>query len=222
MQQTHKPYEGLFITIEGGEGCGKTSLSAQLASRLTQKGYPVLATREPGGTPLSEHIRHLLLNPPPEMTIHDCTELLLFLAARVQHIEETLLPALREGKVVICERFNDSTIAYQGCARHLGMGYVEQMCRLSCQGLEPQCTLLLDLAPEVGLQRVQKLRQKEFDRVEQERLQFHREVRNGFLHLADCHPTRIHILDASQPLATVLELAVQALEPHLMLKPAKS
>src|SRR5688500_10278574 len=128
MQQINKPYEGFFITIEGGEGCGKTTLSNKLAVELENKGYTVFKTREPGGTPLSERIRDLLLN--SNESIADKAELLLFLTARVQQMEDKIKPALRQGYIVICERFNDSTIAYQGCARGLGMDYVEKLCQL--------------------------------------------------------------------------------------------
>ncbi len=223
MQQINKPYEGLFITVEGGEGSGKTTVCDQVASALEKKGYDVIKTREPGGSALSECLRDVLLNPKKEYTIGERAELLLFLAARAQHIEEELLPALRHGKVVICDRFNDSSIAYQGCARHLGMHYVEKMCQLATEELaEPNCTLFLDLDPAIGMKRVKDLRQDEYDRVEQEKLQFHCEVRQGYLHLADKHPDRIEIIDASAPVDQVVGACLKALEPHLTLKPAKS
>lgn len=221
MQQMNKPYPGLFITVEGGEGCGKTTLCQRLFSFLSERGYQVIHTREPGGTPLSESLRDLLLKNPTHVNISPQSELLLFLAARAQHIEEGILPALREGKVVICERFNDSTIAYQGCARHLGMGYVEQLCHLASRSLEPDCTLFLDLDPEIGLTRAKKQRGEQFDRLEQEHLQFHREVRQGFLHLADQHSRRIHIIDAALSLDEVFEASQKALDIHLLLRPSK-
>ena len=132
------------------------------------------------------------------------------------------MPALRAGRVVICDRFNDSSIAYQGCARHLGLHYVETLCQMATEGLsEPSCTLFLDLDPEIGMKRVLTQREEGFDRVEQEKLQFHREVRQGYLHLADAHPERIEIIDASQSLEDVLSTSLKALEPHLTLKPSK-
>ncbi|MFZ0565288.1 MAG: dTMP kinase [Chlamydiales bacterium] len=216
----NKPYEGLFISIEGGEGAGKSTLSEQLALRLEKRGYKVEKTREPGGSPLSEHIRHLLLDPDKKIAIGQQAELFLFLAARAQHVEERILPALRQGKVVICERFNDSTIAYQGCARHLGMHHVEQLCKLICGAdFEPNCTFFLDLDPAEGMKRI---RGKKADRLEQEQLQFHREVRQGFLHLADQHPDRIVILDASSTVEQVVDSAIQALESRLHLNPTQS
>lgn len=220
MQQINKPYEGLFITVEGGEGSGKTTLCGKLHQALEQKGYEVVSTREPGGTPLSEKLRNFLLNPQDKLQITERCELFLFLAARVQHLEEKILPALLQGKVVICDRFNDSTVAYQGCARHLGMNYVQELCNLACQGIEPNCTLFLDLAPEEGFRRLQS-EEHSFDRLEQEHMQFHREVRQGFLHLADQFPRRIVILDANLPQEPLLQAAMKALEPFLMLKPSR-
>ena len=195
MQQIKKPYEGLFITIEGGEGCGKSTLAESLAKEMQDKGYHVLKTREPGGAPLAEKIRDLLLHH-EAIPISAHAELLLFLAARAQHIDESILPALRAEKVVICERFHDSTVAYQGCGRELGMKFVEDLCRRACFELIPDCTLLLDIDPIVARERIGK---RELDRVEREKLEFHKLVRQAFLHLADQHPHRIEVIDASLP-----------------------
>jgi dTMP kinase len=215
MQQINKPYEGLFITIEGGEGCGKTTVCDRLAEALQKRGHPVIKTREPGGVPLSEHLRTLLLNPKENLPICRKAELLLFLAARVQHLDQSILPALREGKIVLCERFNDSTVAYQGCARGLGIDYVEHLCAFLID--PPDFTLLLDIDPEEGMRR-KKNQRKQADRIEQEDLQFHREVRRGFLFLADESPKRIAVLDAALSLEEVMANALAALEPHLMIK----
>lgn len=222
MQRTNKPYDGFFLTIEGGEGSGKSTLAEGLRETLEKKGYSVFKTREPGGSPLSEHIRDLLLDSEKEFSIGQRAELFLFLAARAQHLEEKILPALHEGKLVICERFNDSTIAYQGGARHLGMHYVESLCKCASEGFaDPDYTLFLDIDPEVGLHRVEKKRKTAFDRIEQEKLQFHKEVRQAYLHLADQYPERIIILDASQPKDQVLFSALQSIEPYLTLKPSQ-
>lgn len=212
-----KPYEGLFITLEGGEGCGKTSVCERLSQELQKRGYRVVKTREPGGTPLSEHIRTLLLNPHSDFLIGAKAELLLFLAARAQHVEESILPALREGKIVLCERFNDSTIAYQGCARGLGCEFVEELCHLAME--TPDFTLLLDIDPSEGMCR-KKQQKPDTDRFENEDLQFHREVRQTFLHLADEHSDRVAVLDATLPLDDVIKNALHALEPHLLVKKA--
>lgn len=222
MQQVNKPYKGLFITIEGGDGAGKSTLCGRLAIALEKQGYVVEKSREPGGSTLSEHIRDLLLDPERKFHICERAELLLFLAARAQHVEERILPALRAGKIVICERFNDSTIAYQGCARHLGMHFVEQLCTIAYEGvIEPNCTLFLDLEPEEGIKRL-RVERKAMDRLDLENLQFHREVRQGFLHLADLYPNRIVILDAAAPIDQVVEKSVAAVQPFLHIQPSKA
>ncbi len=214
MSQTKRPYEGFFITVEGGDGSGKGTLSTRLVEELKSRGHEVVHTREPGGTPLSEHLRELVLSP-DSYAVSKRAEMMLYLTARVQHLEERILPDLQAGKIVLCERFNDSTVAYQACGRNLGMSEVEQICHLVCGGIEPDCTLYLDLDPEIGLQRLKGAK----DRLEQEKLQFHKEVRQGYLHLADKHPERILVIDAEPDAQTVFAQALQALEPHLMLKP---
>lgn len=205
-----RPYEGLFVSIEGCDGSGKTSVASALSKYLIAKGYEVLRTREPGGTPLSEHIRDLLLRP-DAFPICERAEMLLFLTARVQNLRDCIMPALRNGKVVICERFNDSTIAYQAYARHLSISEVTQICHLVCEEVEPDLTLLLDVPPQVGLGRVKDSK----DRLEQERIQFHEEVRGGFLRLADSHPNRIVVIDAAKGEGEVLSEAILAVESRL-------
>ncbi|NGX61283.1 MAG: Thymidylate kinase [Chlamydiae bacterium] len=219
MQEVHKPYEGLFLTIEGGEGSGKTTLVQGVVDALEKRGYTVLRTREPGGTALSERLRELVLSPDIDCSISEKTELFLFLTSRIQHFEEKILPALRRGEVVICERFHDSSIAYQGGARHLGMGYVEELCTLSTEGIQPDCTLFLDLDPKVGRERLETSRGEKIDRLEREPLQFHQEVRQGYLHLADKHHDRISVLDASLSQEEVLKAALSAIESKLLLRP---
>lgn len=213
MHQSNKPYKGFFVTIEGGDGCGKTTVAQRLVTELQKKSYKVVKTREPGGTPLSEQIRTLLLTPQSEGEMASKAELLLYLAARAQNFSQIIQPALLEGKIVICERFHDSTVAYQGAARHLGMPYVEKLCCLVTD--HPDCTLLLDLDPEEGMRRVQTIRQEPMDRLEQERLPFHWEVRQGYLHQADAHPNRIVIIDASQTIEHVIDAALKVLESRL-------
>lgn len=203
----NRPYPGFFFTVEGGEGCGKTTLSNRLVQELGRRGHSVLHTREPGGTALSEKLRDLVLNPKSDVPICDQAEMLLFLTARVQHLHELILPALREGKVVICERFNDSTLAYQGYARHLGEEDVEKICDLVCNHIAPDCTILLDLDPEVGFSRFENR-----DRLEREELQFHLEVRQGYLHLFDKYPERIHLIDAAKSEEEVFKQALDVVD----------
>ncbi len=198
---------GVFITFEGGEGAGKTTLIEAILPKLSSQ-RKVLKTREPGGTFLGETIRDMLLKHKEPLSSY--AELSLFLASRAQHVEETILPALRSGKVVLCDRFHDSTIAYQGFARGLGMSEVEAFCKFLSQGLEPALTLYLDIDPEVGLMRAKKVRHQ--DRMEAETLAFHRKVREAYLSIHQKNPKRFHLLDASQPFEKVLALAMRWIE----------
>lgn len=184
----------MFITIEGGEGSGKSTLIKKLVTTLSSDGHQVVVTREPGGTPFGEVVRHLVLDPGHDFTIGARAEMMLFLSSRVQHIEEIIQPALDDGKVVVCDRFNDSTIAYQGSARNLGVDYVESLCNLACQNLQPNLTFFLDIAPDKAFERLQR----DMDRMEGEKITFHERVRSGFKALQEKHPERVHIIDATQ------------------------
>jgi dTMP kinase len=214
--------KGHFITLEGGEGSGKTTLLYQLAAFLTQSGYEVVTTREPGGTHLGETIRHWLLNQDAAISIGHEAELLLFLAARAQHIEEKILPALQAGRIVLCDRFNDSTIAYQGGARGLGVEYVQKLCRLVCGSVMPQLTLFLNVSPEVGLARSRRVHKEhaasgELDRIESEALIFHRKIQETLEFLARSEPLRIYPIDASKSQEDVLREAIVAIEKIVLL-----
>lgn len=212
--------KGYFITLEGGEGAGKSSLLKSLAAYLEQRGYEVVQTREPGGSSLGETIRHWLLVNQDSDPIGHQAELLLFLAARSQHIEELIRPALAAGKIVLCDRFNDSTIAYQGAARGLDNKYVEQLCRLVCGEIEPQLTLFLDVDPEIGLQRTRLLTKEQaaagqLDRIEVEALGFHQSVQKAFQALAKHNSQRICRLNANFPQEEVFKEAVRLIEERL-------
>ncbi len=204
----------MFITLEGGEGAGKTSVAKMLAAYFENKGIEVLLTREPGGCLLSEEIRTLVLE--KKTTIYPRAELLLFLAARVQHLEEEILPALKRGVVVICDRFHDSTIAYQGYGRDLGASFVEDLCYKACTSFDgnshfkPDLTFFLDVPVEVGLKRAFERRGGD-DRIGQEKKVFHEKVREGFLALAKNEPDRIVTIDATYPLEIVLKNVEQEL-----------
>lgn len=187
-------HSGLFVTFEGGEGVGKSTLIDRLSRELTSDGYSVVQTREPGGCELGKHIRSLLLD---QEAISKKAELLLFLANRTQHVEEVIRPALSQKKIVLCDRFSDSTRAYQGAGRHIESEEVEYLCRFATGDVAPDCTILLDVDPEIGFSRVNSSRDGK-DRIEQEAMEFHLDVRKGFLSLAKQHPDRIHVIDASQ------------------------
>lgn len=204
--------KALFVTLEGGEGTGKTSLLNKLSATLVDEGYTVVKTREPGGTRLGEEVRKLLLNHDSTLHIGRYAELMLFLAARTQQIDEVIEPALESGKIVFCDRFNDSTIAYQGAARGLGMVEVQKQCELACHGILPQLTIYLDLDPVVGLARTRKVTKDtasegQVDRIESEELHFHQEVRKAMQTLAMQNPDRIKTIDASLPMEEVFQKA---------------
>lgn len=203
----------LFITLEGGEGAGKSTLMKKLAQALRDQGYEVVETRQPGGTRLGEQIREWLLHHRADMKIGPYAELMLFLADRTQHIEEVIAPALKSGKIVLCDRFNDSTVAYQGVARGIGSDVVERLCIMACHGILPQLTLYLDVDPTIGLQRTRGTAKDsaaagKMDRIESEQIQFHQKVRSAMKELAVKHPERIHALDASQPQPVVFRDAM--------------
>lgn len=191
---------GAFITFEGTEGSGKSTQCRRLARSLRNQGYHVLETREPGGTPLAETIRKLLLTPSKSKGIIDpitpACESMLILAARSQHMTHVIQPALAKGMIVLCDRFFDSTLAYQGYARGLDQTFLNDAQQFIANGLQPHLTFFLDLPILDGLARRQ--RSKKLDRLDQESLKFHQRVRRGFLALARQHPTRIQKVDARQ------------------------
>jgi dTMP kinase len=183
----------LFITFEGGEGCGKSLQSRILSRKLDQLAIPNLLIHEPGGTPLGERIRYLLKQA-CEISISPLTELMLFNASRSQLVSDVIKPGLKEGKIVICDRFTDSTVAYQSFARDLDINVVTEINRTAAQGLIPDVTFLLDVPPKLGLSRK---RAGMNDRFEQEDLAFHEKVRSGFLKLAAADPDRWLIIDST-------------------------
>ena len=203
--------KGLFITFEGGEGAGKTTLIQRIVDAISAKGRSVIKVREPGGTPLGEEIRQLVLH--RQGKINPYAELSLFLASRAQHIAEVILPALEAGQVVLCDRFNDSTIAYQGAARGLGVEKVAQFCEFISQGLKPQLTLYLDLDPELGLSRAAKAREQ--DRIESETVLFHRKIREGYLAIHKKEEQRFRLIDATLSPEQVFQEAMKWIEPYV-------
>lgn len=183
---------GKFITFEGGEGGGKSTQAARMAGYLRGKGLEVLETREPGGTPESEALRDLLVQGDPDRW-SALSELLLITAARVEHVSRLIKPALTEGKWVICDRFADSTLAYQGIAGELGLELVEQLQKLAVGATAPDVTFLLDVRAEAGLQRAEK--RGGAARFEKKGAAFHQTLRDGFLALANENPQRIVLID---------------------------
>lgn len=200
---------GLFLTFEGPEGGGKTTQIRRLAERLTAQGHTVTRTREPGGDTVGEKVRELLLHGDvcPE------TELLLFAASRAQNVEAVVRPALQAGHIVLCDRFTDSTVAYQGQGRGLPLDLIARLNSFATRGLIPHRTFLLDLPPAMGLSRQQAGEQ---DRLDRETLAFHERVRGGFLKAAEAEPDRIVVLDATQPASEIADRLWASVTPLLL------
>lgn len=210
----------MFITLEGGEGVGKTTQQALLVERLRQEGHACLCTREPGGTALGKTLRELLLHGDPFSPL---AELLLYAADRAEHVSKVIAPALAAGQVVVCDRFTDSTLAYQGYGRGLDLEKIRQLNHLATGGLQPHLTLWLDLPPEVGLARKASgplTRTGSCDKLEQEHLEFHRRVYQGFQALAAAEPQRIVRISAQGSPAEVAARLWSVVEPRLPLATA--
>lgn len=207
--------QGIFITIEGPEGAGKSTILPALKDQLEAAGYPqVVLTREPGGSRIAEQVRQVLLDV-DNIDMDFRTEALLFAAARRQHLVDIVLPALAAGKIVICDRFVDSSLAYQGIAREIDPADIWSINQFAIQGYMPSLTLLVDVPASLGLERVYKARhQSDIDRLDRESLAFHESVRQAFLDLAKQEP-RIQLVDGSQPIVTVIEAAYQLIVQHL-------
>ncbi|MEK6190051.1 MAG: dTMP kinase [Carnobacterium alterfunditum] len=204
--------KGIFITIEGPDGAGKTSVIKELIPMLVKTvQQEIVATREPGGSRIAEEIRELILNPEnTEMDIR--TEALLYAAGRRQHLIEKIIPALEAGKVVICDRFVDSSLAYQGVARGIGVSEVAKINQFATENLSPDVTLYLDIEAHLGLERInQNKENRQFDRLDQETLEFHEKVRSAYLDIAKEQSERVVQIDASQELEKVVEECYQTI-----------
>jgi dTMP kinase len=191
--------KGIFITFEGIEGSGKSTQVRMLVDAFEKQGIPYLCTREPGGTEISEAIRSILLNPQYE-SMKPETELLLYCASRAQHTGELILPALAAGKVVVCDRYYDSTYAYQGAARELDEGLIDTLTKFVTYGRIPDITFLIDLPVEIGLARIQS---RNLDRLEKETTEFHQRVRQQFLSIANKCPSRYFVLNGCEDAVSI-------------------
>ncbi len=200
----------MFITLEGPEGSGKTTAVEAAVKELQARGYEIVRTREPGGTPISEQIRNVILD--KENTAMDPrTEALLYAASRRQHLVEKVWPALKEGKIVICDRYLDSSLAYQGGARGLGVENILNINLFATENTWPDLTLLFDIKPEIGLQRIASNAAREVNRLDLEKLEFHNKVRETFLSLAERYPDRYVIIDASLSREEVARATLEAI-----------
>lgn len=209
----------MFISLEGIEGSGKTTQISHMAAYLQQIGRGYIITKEPGGTVVGEKIRSILLDP-EHTDIHPMAELMLYVADRVQHVEKVILPALASGKIVICDRFCDSTTVYQGVSRGIDGTLIRRIHHLVLGGLLPDMTFVLDLDPETGLKRAWRQirngsRPERETRFEKERLEFHENVRRGYLELARMEPERFVVVDASAEPETVRETILAHFEKRL-------
>lgn len=205
---------GKFITFEGIEGSGKSTQIRILADYLKLRGHEVVSSREPGGTPIGEKIRQVLLTPESK-NMQPVTELFLYAAGRCQHVQEVIKPAKMAGKIVLCDRYADATTAYQGAARNIDAKLLKAIHQLATDNLKPDLTVLLDCPVELGLRRIEE-RQPAIpglgglDRFEQEKIEFHEQVRQGYLKIAKAEPKRVRVIDALGDIHTVHEKIVEA------------
>ena len=202
QRRTRRGPRGVFFTLEGPEGSGKSTQILHLGTALRKHGYSVLVTREPGGTKVAEAIRHTLLSASSQERITRETEALLVLAARSQHVAHLIEPALARGTIVLCDRFEDSTFAYQGFGRGLPLSWLQSANRAATGGLSPHLTLLLDVPASIGLTRRGRA-QGQLNRLDRESTMFHQRVRRGFLALASQAPRRIKVINSNRPVQVV-------------------
>ena len=202
---------GLFITIEGPDGAGKTSILNELLRLLKKVAKTkIIQTREPGGIPIAEEIRAVILDPKNDR-MDERTEALLYAAARRQHLVEKVLPALSEGSIVLCDRFVDSSLAYQGAGRRIGVSEIARLNEFATEGTTPDFTLYLDIDSDTGLHRIKENRRGQIDRLDSEGLEFHQRVRHAYLKIAEENPERIYKIDARKSFEEVLQTSYRAI-----------
>ncbi|WP_394220119.1 dTMP kinase [Halobacillus trueperi] len=206
--------KGLFVSFEGGDGAGKSSILREIGKELREQGYSVLETREPGGIRIAEKIREVILDP-SHTEMDGRTEALLYAAARRQHLVEKVIPALKEGKVVLCDRFVDSSLAYQGVARDLGLEEVLKINEFAIDDHMPDVTLLFDIKPERGLERIAANQGREKNRLDLEHIDFHEKVYDAYQRLAEQNKERIKVIDADQEFESVKKDASHVLSDYL-------
>lgn len=205
---------GLFITFEGPDGSGKTTIATLVAEALKNKGIDVVLTREPGGIEIAEQIRKIILDP-KNTAMDERTEALLYAAARRQHLIEKVLPALKENKIVICDRFVDSSLVYQGVGRGIGIDKVYEMNLFAIEGIMPDFTIFFDIDPKLGLERTKKDEKRTLDRLDLEGLTFHQKVYDGYMEVVERFKERIICIDASKSIEEVKDNVMDLIEDHL-------
>ena len=204
----------MFITLEGTEGSGKTSAINLVVERLKNEGYTIVQTREPGGTPIAEQIRNVILDV-NNTSLDPRAEALLYAASRRQHLVEKVWPAIKEGKIVICDRYLDSSLAYQGNARGLGIENVLKVNEFATEGTFPDITFFFDIDPELGLERIAMNQSREVNRLDLEKLSFHKSVREGFTKLASLYPNRYVVIDASKSREEVFNDCINVIKERM-------
>ena len=204
----------MFITFEGPDGSGKSTVIKAVYERLINDGYSVILTREPGGTPIAEKIRDVILDN-SNTALDARTEALLYAASRRQHLVEKIWPAIKEGKIVLCDRFLDSSLAYQGEGRKLGIENILNLNLFATENTYPDLTLFFNISPEGGLKRVSKDKKRVADRLDNENANFHQEVYNGFLKVNSMYKDRIQVIDATKSLNEVIENAYKIIKSKL-------
>lgn len=198
---------GVFITFEGGEGSGKTTIASLVKEQLEKEGYQVVLTREPGGVDIAEEIRNVILDV-KNTNMDKKTEALLYAASRRQHLVEKVIPALNQGAVVICDRFIDSSLVYQGLARGIDIDEVYEMNLFATENILPQRTIFFDIQPELGMQRIAMNKDREVNRLDMEKMDFHHKVYQGYLQICDKYSQRIVKVDASQSIENVFNQVI--------------
>lgn len=209
--------KGIFITLEGPDGSGKTTIAYALKEQLEKEGYEVIYTREPGGIRIAEDIREIILDK-QNINMDPRCEALLYAASRRQHLVEKVLPALKEGKIVLCDRFIDSSLVYQGIGRGLGVKEVYEMNLFAIGDMMPQLTLFFDVTPEIGLTRINKDNEREVNRLDLETIEFHQKVYEGYKYLEKEYPERIVAIDASKSIEDVYKQAEAIVRKQLCIK----
>lgn len=205
--------KGLFISFEGNDGSGKSSALEAVKNELLEKGYDVIYSREPGGSYIAEKIRNTILDV-DNVGMDPITEALLYAASRREHLQKTIIPAVNEGKIVLCDRFLDSSLAYQGYARELGIEKIYNLNQYATDGILPDLTILVCVHPEIGMSRIKK-DARDMDRLEIEKMDFHKKVYDGYLKVASMYPDRIKLIDGEKTKEEVLEEVREILYPYL-------
>lgn len=216
MPKSDDDTRGFLVTFEGSEGSGKSTQINLISNRFSDAGYDVVVTREPGGTAIGEEIRHVLKHTASEAEMHPETELLLFAASRAQLVREVIRPAIAEGKIVLCDRFIDSTTVYQGIGRRIQSGPVHMINTFAVGDLVPDVTVVIDVPAEVGFERIRHRVTDLPDRMEAENIEFYRKVREGYLMLAKALPERFIIVDGNEPVTSVEEKLWKALRQRVI------